>query len=228
MPEADDATLRQLPTELWSRLREDPVRAPEHLALAAAEYHGPAAAAWADAKRRTYAHSADELAKMAKRRHASLARFEGAVTGVGGFMTAIPDLAALAWVQSRLVFFVAAAYGYDPRDPMRPAELLVLQGLYPEPAAARAALDGAGQNVAEAWVSAKLGGSKERALVNRLLWMVGKRAGKRFVGRLVPGLAIVFNAVGNERDTRALADRAIRFYGGEAAVARRGLRKPPS
>jgi hypothetical protein len=30
----------------------------------------------------------------------------------------------------------------------------------------------------------------------------------------VPGLAVVVNAVGNERDTRALADRAIAFYGG--------------
>jgi hypothetical protein len=38
--------------------------------------------------------------------------------------------------------------------------------------------------------------------------------GKRAAGRLIPGLAIMFNAVGNERDTRALADRAIKFYGG--------------
>ena len=38
------------------------------------------------------------------------------------------------------------------------------------------------------------------------------RAGSR--GRLIPFAAIVFNAVANERSTRALADRAIRFYGG--------------
>jgi hypothetical protein len=30
----------------------------------------------------------------------------------------------------------------------------------------------------------------------------------------VPFFAIAYNAVSNERDTRALADRAIRFYGG--------------
>ena len=69
---------------------------------------------------------------MAKRRHASLARLEGAATGVGGFLTVVPDIVLLAWIQSRLVFFVAAAYGFDPRDPMRPAELLVLRDLYPE------------------------------------------------------------------------------------------------
>jgi hypothetical protein len=44
--------------------------------------------------------------------------------------------------------------------------------------------------------------------------MVGTRAARRFAGRLVPVVAIAFNAIGNERDTRALADRAVDFYGG--------------
>jgi hypothetical protein len=43
---------------------------------------------------------------------------------------------------------------------------------------------------------------------------VGRRAARRLGGRLVPGFAILLNAVGNERETRALADRAIAFYGG--------------
>ena len=89
---------------------------------------------------------------MAKRRHATLARFEGAATGVGGIFTAVPDVVLLAWIQSRLVFFVAAAYGFDPHDPMRPAELLVLRDLYPDPQTARQALDGIGKTVAEAYV----------------------------------------------------------------------------
>ena len=105
-----------------------------------------------------YAHSPAELAQMAKRRHAALARFGGAATGVGGIVTAIPDLAAAAWIQSRLVFFIAAAYGYDPYDPMRPAELLVIRGLYPDPQTARRALDGVGTLVVAAYV-----GSSARA-----------------------------------------------------------------
>jgi len=210
--EPDDGALRQLPADLWAKLREDPAHAAEHLALAAAERHGPAAEAWAAAKRATFAGSGADLARMAKRRHATLARVGGAATGIGGIVTVIPDLAALAWIQSRMVFFVAAAYGYDPRDPMRPAELLVLQGLYPDPLAARAALDGVGTSVAAAWVGQRMSG--EQTLATRLLRMVGKRVGKRIAGRLVPGLAILVNSVGNERDTRALADRAIRFYGG--------------
>ena len=210
--EDDDSKLRELPSGVWERLRADPSRAPEHLALAAAERHAPAAAEWAADKRRMYAVSPAELALMAKKRHASLARFSGAATGVGGIVTILPDLAAAAWIQSRCVFFIAAAYGYSPRDPMRPAELLVLQELYPDVATAKAALDGTGKRVVEAMIDNRMSG--DEALAARLARMVGKSAMKRVGARLIPGLAIAFNAIGNERDTRALADRAIVFYGG--------------
>jgi hypothetical protein len=209
---ATEEQAAELPPGLWERMRADPVRAPEYIALAAAERHAPAAQAWADEKRRRYAHDGRELALMAKRRHATLARFEGAATGVGGILTVLPDLAALAWIQSRLVFFVAAAYGFDPRDPMRPAELLVLMELYDDVHEARAALDGAGKTIAEAYAGSKL--QRDEALAMRLAKMVGKRTARRFAGRLIPVAAIAFNAIGNERDTRALADRTIRFYGG--------------
>ena len=95
---------------------------------------------------------------MAKRRHATMARFEGAATGIGGIFTVIPDLVGLAWIQTQLVFFVAAAYGFDPHDPMRPAELLVLMDLYETPQTARAALDGIGKTMVEAYI-----GSRDRA-----------------------------------------------------------------
>src|SRR5215218_8120534 len=114
--ERDDARQRELPPSLWHRLRADPARAPEYVALAAAERHAPAAARWVEDRRAMYAVTPHELALMAKRRHA------GAATGVGGIVTFLPDLAAAAWVQSRLVYFVAASYGFDPLDPMRPAE----------------------------------------------------------------------------------------------------------
>ena len=184
-----------IPAGLWERLRADPVRAPEHLALAAADRHGPAAAAWVAERQSRYAAAGRDLAVMAKKRHATLARFEGAATGVGGFVTILPDLAALAWIQSRLVFFVAAAYGFDPRDPMRPAELLVLRDLYPDPATARRALDGVGATVAEAYIGSKL--EREEALARRLAVMVGRTGVRRVAGRLVPGFAIMFNAVSN-------------------------------
>jgi hypothetical protein len=203
-----------IPESLWARLRADPLRAPEHIALAASEQHAPAAAAWAAEKRSRLAVGHAELARMAKRRHATLARFGGAATGVGGVLTVVPDIVLLAWIQSRLVFFIAAAYGYDPHDPMRPAELLVLRDLYPDPQTARHALDGMGKTVAEAYLGAKVERGREQAMMSRLLRFVGKRTASRAARRLIPGIAIAFNAVANEKDTRALADRAIRFYGG--------------
>ena len=201
-----------VPGRLWERIRADPVRAPELIALAAAEKHGPAARDWAGEKRRRYAHDGAGLAEMAKRRHATLARLEGAATGVGGVLTIVPDMVGLVWIQSRLVFFVAAAYGYDPLDPMRPAELLVLTGLYPDVPTARAALDGVGKTIAESYIGSKL--EREEVLAVRLGKMLGRRTVRRLAGRVIPFAAIAFNAVANERATRALADRAIRFYGG--------------
>jgi uncharacterized protein (DUF697 family) len=204
----------EVPDSLWARLRADPLRAPEHVALAASERHAPAAAAWAAEKRRRLAVSDGDLAKMAKRRHAAMARFGGAATGVGGFLTFVPDVVLLAWIQSRLVFFVAAAYGFDPHDRMRPAELLVLRDLYPDPETARRALDGIGKTVAEAYMGTKLERSREQAMLSRLLLFVGKRTASRAARRLIPGIGMVFNAAANEKDTRALGDRAIKFYGG--------------
>jgi hypothetical protein len=200
------------PARLWERLRADPLRAPEHVALAASDLHAPAAAAWADRRRRVYGSDPNTLAQMARRRHATLASVEGAATGVGGFMTVVPDLVGLAWIQSRLVFFIAAAYGFDPRDPMRPAELLVLNGLYRTPGEARAALDGIGASVIETYVGSKI--TRDEALALKLAKMVGKSSSKKFAGRLIPGFAIAFNSVANRRDTNALATRAIAFYGG--------------
>jgi hypothetical protein len=207
-----DEPAEEPPASLWERLRADPLRAPEHVALAASEIHAPAAAAWADRRRRVYGTDGSTLAQMARRRHVNLASVEGAATGVGGFITVVPDLVGLAWIQSRLVFFIAAAYGFDPRDPMRPAELLVLNGLYATPAEARAALDGLGVTMAEAWVGGKL--TRDEAVALKLTKMVGKSTGKKFAGRLIPGFAILFNSVANRRDTNALAKRAIAFYGG--------------
>jgi hypothetical protein len=184
------------------------------VALAAADWHGPAAAEWAAAKRERFAVSGRELARMAKRRHASMARLEGAATGVGGFITIVPDALLLAWIQSRLVFFTAAAFGFDPRDPMRPAELLVLRDLYPDPQTARRALDGIGKTVAESYLTGKLERAREQAMMSRLLRFAGKRMATGATRRLIPGVAIAFNAVANERETRELADRAARFYGG--------------
>jgi hypothetical protein len=199
---------------LIARLRADPARAPEALALAAAARHAPAAREWLAQQRAKGRTEPAGLAARARRNHGRLARLEGAASGLGGIVTVLPDLVAVAWIQSRMVFFIAGAHGFDPGDPMRPAELLVLQEVFPDPVTARAALDGVGASLAGAYVDQRLGRGDDEALVARLVRMVGKRAGQRVAGRAIPGVASLFSAVQNESDTKALADDAIRFYGG--------------
>jgi hypothetical protein len=60
----DTSSTQEVPEGLWERLRDDPVRAPEHVALYAAKLHAPAAAEWAHEKRSRYAASGHDLAKI--------------------------------------------------------------------------------------------------------------------------------------------------------------------
>ena len=116
------------PESLIARLRAEPERAPEHIALAAAERFAPQAERWVSL---WPGHEPAKLARVAYRKHVRLARVEGAALGLGGFVTAVPDVVALIWIQCRMVFYIGAAHGYDPRHPMRPAELLAIQEVYP-------------------------------------------------------------------------------------------------
>jgi hypothetical protein len=201
------------PPGLLARLREDPLHAAEHIALAAADVHAPAAARWVSARRSEGRYRPYTLGEMARKRHATLSSMTGAATGAGGIVTIVPDLLSLAWLQSRMVFFIAGAYGWDPFDPMRPAELLALTGLQRDPAAARATLNGmeGSSSVAEHWVGSKL--QRDDAVASKLIVMVGKKAGRSIAGRMIPGFAIAYNAVSNRHDTNRLGRRAIAFYG---------------
>ena len=197
------------PESLWRRLRAEPDRAPEHIALAAAERFGPQAARWVElegGRKRP-----DRLARAAYRKHVRLSRLEGAALGLGGLWTAAADVVALLWIQSRMVFYIAAAYGRDPRDPLRPAELLALQGVYPSPAEARAALDGIGTPMARALVEHKLRG-RDEAIFAKLIRYAGRKATERAAGRLVPLISSPISAVQNAAATKDLGRRALGYY----------------
>ena len=199
------------PDTLWDRIRAEPERAPEHVALAASErFAEPARLFAAEGAGREPA----DLAREARRTHVRLSRLEGAALGLGGAVTVVPDLAALVWLQSRMVFFVAAAHGFDPAHPMRPAELLALQDIYETPADARAALDGMGTPIALAMIDSKLRSANDQALTRKLIQFAGRRLAKRYVTKSVPLLSSPISAVQNGRATADLGDRAIEYYGG--------------
>jgi len=201
-----------VPASLWRRIRSEPERAPEHIALGAAERFAPQAARWVQVA--GPGQTADSLAKTALKKHVRMSRLEGAVLGIGGFTTAAADLVALGWIQSRMVFYIAAAYGYDPADPMRPAELLTLTGFYPTPQDARAALDGLGKHLAQAAVERTLFGGRERRVYERLVRYAGKRVTRKAAGRLIPFVAAPIGAVQNAAGTKDVGRRAVVYYSG--------------
>jgi EcsC protein family len=157
-------------------------------------------------------HTPEKLAKIAYRKHVRLARLEGATLGIGGALTAAPDVVALLWIQSRMVFYIAAAYGYDPRHPMRPAELLALEGVYPTPAEARAALDGMGKLMAQAIAEKALASRQDDRLHRRLLKYLGKRMARRYAGKLIPFIGSPIAAIQNGAATRQIGRLALDYY----------------
>ena len=202
--------VEEAPKGLWDQVRVQPDRAPELIALAAAERLAPGAERWATE------HSGAppaELARRAVKRHVRISRVEGAAAGLAGAWGIAPDLAALAWLESRMVLHVAASYAFDPHHPMRPAELLALQGVYPTAQEARDALDGVGRHMAVAYAEGKLRGGDAK-LRSRLLKMVGERVAQRGAAKLIPGIASPINAIQNGNAVADLGEKAIRFYGG--------------
>jgi hypothetical protein len=207
-----------VPDPIWRRVLAQPERAPELIAVAAAERFAGPAERWVQIA--GPGHSAHSLAKTAYRKHVRFSRVEGLVLGVGGIATGAANLGGLAWIQARMVFYIAAAHGYDPRHPMRPAELLALWQVYDSPAEARQALDGIGKPMAQTLVENRLARGSDRRVAERLVRFVGKSAIKRGAGRLVPLIGAPISAVQNGGSTKALGLRALAYYGGEAASPR--------
>jgi hypothetical protein len=198
------------PKSLWDRILAHPERAPELIALAASDRFGPQAEEWVRVA--GAGHTPEQLAKVAYKKHVRLARLEGGVLGVGGAFTAAPDVVALIWIQSRMVFYIAAAHGYDPRHPMRPAELLALQGVYATPEDARKALDGMGKLMAQAMVEKALAGRTTDRLHRRLLKYLAKRMARRYAGRLIPFIGAPLGAIQNGSATKEIGQLALSYY----------------
>jgi hypothetical protein len=210
--ESELERLERPPRSLWNRILAEPDRAPEYIALAAAERFGPQAEKWVRVA--GPGKSPDRLARIAYRKHVRLARLEGGLLGLGGAFTVAPDIVALLWIQSRMTFYIAAAYGYDPRHPMRPAELLALQGVYETPAEARRALDGAGKRLAQAVAERAIVGRSTDKLHRRLVKYLAQRLARHYGGKLVPIIGAPLGAMQNAGATKDIGRLALAYYGG--------------
>ena len=204
----------EVPDPVWRRILAQPERAPELIALAASERFAAPAARWVQVA--GAGHDGHSLANEAYKKNVRLSRVEGFALGFGGIVTSAGNLAGLMWIQARMVYFIAASYGYDPAHPMRPAELLALWEVYDTPAAARESLDGMGPSMTATVIESKLGGSRDQTQLRaRLVRYIGKRVAKRYAGRLIPLIGAPISAVQNGGSTKELGRRALAYYGGD-------------
>ncbi|AEV89124.1 Polycystic kidney disease protein 1-like 3 [Actinoplanes sp. SE50] len=125
------AVADQIVVDLWPRLVAEPRDAARILAEAAVQTLGPRAAAWAARTRAAYpAATPQGLARLATAQSVRAAERRGILSALSGTYAPIALVASAALTHADLVLHVAAAYGVDPTDPERAAELVVLLPSY--------------------------------------------------------------------------------------------------
>jgi hypothetical protein len=222
-----DLLAAPFPPGMLNDLRADPTHALETLVVYAVQVHGPHAQKWLDhqPKRR---RRPETLARAAIRRSVRRARLEGVALGFGGSFTIAPDMALLVWILSQEVIYISAAYGHDPKDPARAAELLVIGGMYKSVDEAQAALDSRGERLgialAKQTVTGHLRRGHLRTVPTRLaLWSGGKAV--RFMSRgMIPGIGAITGAIDNAAAANRLGDKAISFYTDQARASKKAAK----
>ncbi|MFJ9950999.1 hypothetical protein [Kitasatospora sp. NPDC091207] len=226
--------------ELLRSVRAHPSRLPETLAVFAVRHRGPRAARRVAALRAARPEATpEELAGLAVTHARRVSQSEGAFVG-GPFLVLVPFAFCTALLaQGQLFLELAALAGRDPAAPARVAEVLVIQGAYPDVAAAERALATAPRPAA----------GRRRGLWS-LLWRMARLLGLTsegvdpppsrrrtaggwalllltlLVGMVAPLVWLPYMAFSYARATDRVGARAVDYYlGGDvagAALRRRG------
>jgi len=216
------------PAAMWRALRLDPRHAAEVSVLYALPQLMPHVEHW----RRNNAprHPTEPPDKMARRvlRHStSVARRGGLITGSSFYVGMPPAMAMIYFEQLTAVLRIAAVYGRDPTDPIRAAEILVIQGRYPTLGEAAVALQGAGRRAAQRPVAtdARTIGDVVRQLPSMIGLHVRKVraaspidvivAAVEVASFVVPVVSIPIWTIASARAMRRLGRAAIAFYAQE-------------
>lgn len=182
---------------------------PQALADLAVTELGPRAARWAAWLRQTYpgapVHGLVRLATA----HATRGGLALALAEAGGPVTAPLLLPAAAWVRATVVLRVAAAYGLDPTDSARAAELIELLDLDPDDAEQPLGFSGAAR-------LATLAGATASAGRYGVVGFATRRLGLRRTPAAV--LRALIAASEHTDQLRLLASRAAQYYRRAATV----------
>jgi hypothetical protein len=201
------ATVR---TEAWAKLVADPGHTPELLALAAVQTIGPRAQEWAQRTRESYPNAAPEsLARLAQEQFTRFGSVGSLFAAVAGSYAPVALLASNALTYAELILHIAAAYGIDPADERRAADLLVLAGVHPGHEDAEAALAAARQPAYEddTTLSAAVWRLGRMVVVQAAAWTA-----VRAVNRFFPGTALLAAVMTSRNGARTMAGKATAFY----------------
>ena len=204
-------------TEAWAKIVADPAHSPELLALAAIQTIGPRAKEWASRISDAYpTATADGKARLAVRQFTRFGSLSTVCAALAGSYAPVALLGTTALTHADLVLHIAAAYGFDPADESRAAELLVLTKVHPTRQDAEAALNAAKQPAYE----------DEDGGLTDALWRLGRMLATqvsgwtaiRTVNRLFPGSSLLAAVLTSRSSAQSLAARAERFYSQERAA----------
>jgi hypothetical protein len=215
-------------SSLWGTLRRSPSQAPEIGLLYSLPQLSPHVQQWWTKK----AHSAssdgpDRVARRVLRHSAGVARRGGLITGSTFYVGMIPAIMMIYCEQLVVILRIAAVYGRDPTDPIRAAEILVVQGRYATLEEAAQALDRT--RIPPTTKSANADTAVR--LVKQLPSMIGLRlrrvnwrspidvivAGGEIASYFVPVISLPVWAYASARSMRRLGRSAINFYEGPPA-----------
>jgi hypothetical protein len=211
------------PPGLWRALRHDPKHAPEIAVLYALPQLAPHVEEWWS--RKSTMHPSDPPARMVKRivrRSAGVARRGGLITGSSFYVGMVPAMAMIYCEQLVVALRIAAVYGRDPMDPIRAAEILVIQGRYRSISDAAAVLRQAGRPPRQLTPE----GRAVFDVVSRMPSMIGLRVRKltarspfeivivaaEVASFLVPVISLPVWAYSSARAMRRLGRAASDFY----------------
>lgn len=192
----------------------NPAFLPEILALAAVERLGAAALRRVEWYRVNYPDAdGDAVSRAITREFVRRSRRQGFAAGLAGPAGLLVGTAGLGWLQAKLVLQLAAAYGHNPEDRHRAAELLVLQQVHATLETAEAAVraaerDGSGHRAGRRTRASRMSAPLARAVGAGIVRAVAGR----LVRRVVPGGAAIVGSITAGRSTERLAARAVRYY----------------
>ncbi|MDY7090573.1 MAG: hypothetical protein SYR96_36465 [Actinomycetota bacterium] len=196
-------------TDRWARLIADPLRTPEILALAAVSTIGPRAREWASDISSTYpAATSAGLARLATRQFTRFGALAGVFGALAGSYASIALVSTRTLTDAELILHLAAAHGFDPTDPRRAVDLLVITQVHETVADAEQAL---AATLNEEPATSGLGDAALR-LGRGFVQRSGGWTVLRAINRYYPGVSLLGAVLTSAADTQATAARAARYY----------------